>query len=96
MPDPSPIERKTLNDMTIDELDAALAQRRERRMVAFRVYEEGVESKKRAQAGRLREQLDAQLAITTREFERVDKTLAKINDRLSKIAQIRIQLEDYP
>ncbi len=91
----SPIERKTIDDMTVDQLDTAIAQRRERRLVAFQVYQEAVESKKRATDERLRAQLEKQLDIAVKEFARVDKILDQVDARLTKIAGIRLELEDY-
>ncbi len=91
----SPIERKTIENMTTDELDTAIAQRRERRLVAFMVYQEAVESKRRATDERLRAKLDKQLDMATKEFERVDKALDKIDARLNTIAGVRLELEDY-
>ncbi len=93
--DSSPIERKTIDDMTVDQLDEAIAQRRERRLRAFQVYQEAVESKKRASDERLRALLTKQLDILVKEFERVDTLLAKIDVRTQKIAGIRLELEDY-
>ncbi len=91
----SPIERKTIENMTTDELDTAIAQRRERRLVAFQVYQEAVESKKRATDERLRAQLEKQLDIAVKEFARIDKILDQVDARLTKIAGIRLELEDY-
>lgn len=96
MPDPiSPIERQTIDDMTVDQLDTAIAQRRERRLVAFQVYQEAVESKKRATDERLRTQLEKQLDMLAKEFARADKALDQVDARLTKIAGIRLELEDY-
>lgn len=91
----SPIERKTVEDMTVDELDTAIAQRRERRLVAFMVYQEAVESKKRATDERLRAKLEKQLDMIVREFARTDKILDKLDARLAIIAGVRLELEDY-
>ena len=92
---PSPIERQTISDMTTDQLDAAIAQRRERRLQAFEVYKLAVESKKRAQDERLRTQLDKQLVMLEKEFARVDAMLDKLDVRFTKVAGIRLELEDY-
>ncbi len=92
---PSPIERKTIDDMTIDQLDAAIAQRRQRRLVAFQVYQEAVESKKRATDERLRAQLEKQIEMLVKEFARVDKMLDQVDARITKIAGVRLELEDY-
>lgn len=89
-----PIDRVTIEQMTDDELDAAIAQRRERRLLAWEIWREGEESKKRARDERLKKQLGKQLDMATREFERVDKALDKLNERLSKIAGIRLELGD--
>jgi len=91
----NPIERKTIEDMTVDELDTAIAQRRARRLIAFEVYKEAVESKKRATDERLRAQLEKHLDMITKEFARADKVLDQVDARLTKIAGIRVELEDY-
>lgn len=96
MVDPSAaIDRKTIDDMTTDEIDAALSQRRARRLVAFAVYQEGIASKLRATNEREKEQLTKHLDILTRDFARIDKILVKIDERLNKVASIRLALEDY-
>jgi len=94
--EPSVIDRKTINDMTTDQLDTEIALRRERRLLAFIVWQEGVESKKRADAGRLKTQLEKHLDILTKDFGRIDAIEKKIDDRLNKVASIRLELEDYP
>ncbi len=94
-PAPSPIERKTVDDMTVDELDTAIAQRRERRLVAFRVFEKAEESKRRATDERLRARLSKHMDMMVKEFERVDKALEKLDARITKIAGARLELEDY-
>ncbi len=91
----NPIERKTIADMTVDELDTAIAQRRERRLIAFAVYQEAVESKRRATDERLRAQLEKQLDMIIKEFARADKVLDQVDARLIKIVGIRLELEDY-
>ncbi len=97
MPEPlSVIDRVTLANMTVDEIDTALAQRRERRLLAFVVYQQAIESKKRARDERLKKQLAAQLDILVKEFARLDALIEKIDERLSKkVAGIRLELEDY-
>ncbi len=81
--------------MSADELDAALAQRRARRLVAFNVYQEGVESKKRATDERMKNQITKHLDILAKDFPRLDTLLAKIDKRLHAVATVRLALEDY-
>ncbi len=95
-PEPlSPIERVTIANMTTDEHDAALAQRRERRLSAFAVYQAAEESKKRATDERLRAQLEKQLDMMVKDFVRVDAAIEKLDSRILKVAGIRLELEDY-
>ena len=89
------IDRKTIDSMSDDELDTALAQRRERRLASFLVYQQGVESKKRASDERLREQITKHLNIIAKDFDHLDTLIFKINERLQKVAAVRLALEDY-
>jgi len=89
------IDHPTIYDITTDKLDALLAQRRERRLLAWEVYEKAVESKKRATDERLRALLTKQITMIEHEFERADKALDKLDARINKINGIRVELEDY-
>ena len=91
----NPIERLTLFDMTTDELDTQLAQRRERRLKAFAVYVEAVAVKKRATDERARTRLSKQLELLLKEFERLDLLFDKVEKRINTINGIRIELEDF-
>ena len=91
----SSVDHPTIYDITTDQLDALLAQRRERRLLAWEVYEKAVESKKRATDERLRAALTKQIAMLTKDFERADKALDKLDARINKINGIRVELEDY-
>lgn len=95
MPEQSPIERTTVEDMTNGELDTLLAQRRERRLKSFQVYLEAEESRKRARDVQLRAKLEKQLALLLKEFDRTDAALDKLDKRILVIAGIRLELEDY-
>ena len=103
MPEPSPIdftdgtyiECKTVEDMTNDELDTLIAQRRERRLRSFKVYEQAEESKRRAKDERLKAKLGKQIDIMKKELDRADAALDKLDKRITVIAGIRLELEDY-
>lgn len=91
----NPIERMTLADMATDALDVALAQRRERRLLAFAVYTEAVAVKKRATDERLRAKIDKQLVLLLKEFDRLDLLFDKIDKRIENINRTRIEMEDF-
>lgn len=90
----SPIERKTVADLTDDQLDEFIDGLRERRMSAQRQYEQAKKLEKEMREGRLRERLAKHLEILERELTRVNKALSKIDQRVVNIRALRLEIED--
>lgn len=88
------IHPKTVKEMTDDELDAEIAQRRERRLVSFKVYQEAQELARERKEHQLKNKLDKQLEMYAKELERLDKLLDKLDQRALNIRGVRLEMGD--
>ena len=88
------IHPKTVNDMSDDELDTEIAQRRERRLKSFKVYQEAQELARQRRGEQLTKKLDKQLEMFAKELARLDTLLDKLDKRALNIRGVRLEMGD--
>lgn len=93
MADDTPIDRADISSLSDDELEAMLLKIRERRLRLLRLYEEA----KALQDARLeqdkREELEDALSTVTKDVERVEKAITKVEAKINKIRALRLEFD---
>lgn len=82
----------TVEQMTDDQLDEALAARRERRLAYYEIYNAAQEQKRETKEGRLRDTLSKQLEMFKKELDRMDVLFEKMDARALKIRAVRLEI----
>lgn len=90
------IIRRNVGDLSLEEIEAMLLRIRERRMQAHRMYEEAQVVIKQQRDDKLREKLEQQSNILSRELTRIEKLQNKIDDRIVKLCAMSLELTGEP
>jgi 2-hydroxychromene-2-carboxylate isomerase len=90
----SPIDIKSIASMTNDDIEALVHNIRERRMKPIRDYEEMTEMRRLALKEGLEKQFDKQIEMFTKELERANRAVDKLEERSIKLRALRMQIAD--
>lgn len=88
---PDFITRVDINSMTDEQCDKLLAGIRERRMVAFIVYEQTVADKELAATEKAKAALEKECDQIFKLLGTLDKNFEKLEERINKMRGLRIQ-----
>ncbi len=83
----------TLDELSEDQADDFIMRVRDARMRVVRELEDAKRVAKEVKEAKLHEKLVKQCDILTRELERLDKTLAKCEQRVNNIRVLRLEGE---
>lgn len=85
----TPYVRIDITKMTQEQIEAHVEGIRARRMELRRQFEEKKELRNQKMQHKTREEIDRVIALTHKDFEKVDKALTKIVERLAKLTALR-------
>lgn len=87
------MHRRTIDELSMDELDDLLLGIRSRRMERFNAYQEALAVKAQANTERLAVQMSKECAALEKEFARLDKIIESMDKRLLKIRAMKLEIE---
>jgi polyribonucleotide nucleotidyltransferase len=90
----SPINRATVADLSDDEMDRWVMERRERRLHAAIVYQEGQQRIKETKCEKLKTTLTKQFEMLGKEMDSLDKLLEKIDKRVARFRAMKFELTE--
>jgi hypothetical protein len=90
----TPIDRKDIAQMTDEQIDEMLEGIRERRLKLVAVYEAGQQLRKEKAHERAADKLDKQLEMFKKDFDQLEKVIAKLEKRALNVRALRLELED--
>jgi hypothetical protein len=93
MKNDSAMHRASVDELTPDELDKLVVEIRERRMLPVKVYEKTLALKKTKLEAGLRTRLDKQMELLSRDIERVDKAMDRLEKRAFGVRALRIEID---
>jgi hypothetical protein len=88
---PDFITRVDINQMNDEQLEALLSGIRERRMVAFIVYEQTLADKEQAATEKALVAIDKEITQILKCLDTLDKAFEKLETRINKLRGLRIQ-----
>lgn len=90
----TPVDRASILDMTPDQLKDHTKLLQERRLVAWNIYQAGVEAKKRVQEEKDKLLLDKALAKFLKLHSTIERALDKLEEAATQIQVARIVVGD--
>ena len=88
----TPVEKRSIDQLSNEELDILLEGLRARRLVSVALYQQSVAEKRKLQEQRDKEVLARQLELGAKELERVNTALDKLETRIRRIQALKLQL----
>lgn len=88
----TPVNRVDVSQLSDDELDNIITEKRERRLQLVRHYEALMAVKAAAEQEKLSATIEKQMEMFQKELERVDKAIDKLEQRATKLRALRLQL----
>ncbi len=90
----TPIAPATIDKFSDAELDKQLNGIRDRRLRAFKIYQEAEQERKETHNQKLATQLSKHINMFNKELAQLDKVLEKVEARALKIRAVKMELED--
>lgn len=90
----TPIHLRTVLEMSDDDLDALLTDKRERRLIIQRHREEAVQARVQVSSVTIGKRIDKYLAMLTKELGVLDRAMEKCEKRVLDIRALRLQYGD--
>lgn len=88
----TPMHRQTVEEMTDEQLNSEIVNKRERRMRAYRIHEEAMLMQKEEYDKKLLEKLKKQCDMLDKDLATVDRALDRADKRVITIITIRNEL----
>lgn len=90
----TPINLLNIEQMTEDQFLAHITGIRERRERPIKEYREMLALKEQARKEGLEKKYEQQMRIFKNEFDRLNKTIDKVEDRWSKLRALRLEIDE--
>lgn len=95
-PKDTPFERHHVAKMTHDELQAHVMRLRERRMSAYKLYQEAVAAKAKLKEEKDIETYEKRLEQIKKKLDTVDKALESVDKWMADVNVLRLSVGDTP